>query len=591
MGRKTNGNGSGANAVALSIVLFLAVASLGGCATYQRPATDSPADLRSERADEAPAEESQAQPATDSSESAPEEDWPDLSSLIPAEEPIAAELLPLAEAPAVWESEEPATGSPLDELARVDPEASPSEPEESRDLVVNEAPTFDIPIEVNDRVLAWVERYSKDHKRAFEAGLARSGRYMPMFRKIFEEAGLPQDLVYMAHVESGYKTSAYSRAHAKGIFQFIAPTARRYGLRVDYWVDERSDPEKSARAAAAYMTKLYEEFGDWYLALAAYNAGEGKVRRALARSGKSDFWGIAATRHLRRETKNHVPAILAATLLSKEPQKYGLKYEPEALFEYDTIAVDGAADLRVLAKCAGTDLATMKRLNPALRRHQTPPDGRTDVRVPLGSGATSRAALDAIPAGERVLWTLHRVRRGDTLSGIAQKYGVGVRAIQQSNGMGRRTLIRVHQTLKIPTSSATRYADLADDVASTGERGELVVYRVRRGDTLYGISRRFGTSPGAIAAANDIPVHGLLSIGQRLTVVRGVRSVSQARQVAQGTTSSRSGGKVIHTVRRGDTLWHIASVYRTSVNALCSMNQISPNTILHPGRKLTVGYE
>jgi membrane-bound lytic murein transglycosylase D len=485
---------------------------------------------------------------------------------------------------------EPITDSPLDELAAIDPDVSLEALEEERDRVTDAPPTFDIPIEVNDRVLSWVELYSGRMKRSFEIGLARSGRYLETFREIFREAGLPQDLVYMAHVESGYKATAYSRAHARGIFQFMAPTARRYGLRVDYWVDERADPEKSAQAAAAYMKDLYAEFGDWYLALAAYNAGEGKIRRAISRSGRRDFWGIARTNYIRRETKNHVPAILAATLLSKEPKKYGLTFSPDPAIVYDTLPVDGAADLRVLARCAGSDLETLRTLNPALRRLQTPPDGQTDVRLPEGTGILTAEALAEIPAGERVLYARHRVGRGDTLSTIAEHYGVSVRAIQDSNRMGRRTLIRVNQVLLVPTSSAsTQGYSASTEIVDDGRRGEVVVHRVRRGDTLYGVSRRYGTTPASIAAASGISVDKTLQIGERLTVVRGVRAASEARRIALGDSAGEANDvRRLHTVRRGDTLWRIASLYRTSVSALCALNQISPNTTIYPGTRLTV---
>jgi membrane-bound lytic murein transglycosylase D len=489
--------------------------------------------------------------------------------------------------------EDPLTESPLDDLAAMAPELTPEAAERERDLVTTEPPTFDIPMEINDRVLAWVDVYSHRLKPYFEQNLARSGLYVERFRKIFAEQGLPRDLVYMAAVESGYKTSAYSRARARGIFQFIASTARRYGLRVDYWVDERSDPEKSARAAAAYMNKLYEEFGDWYLAMAAYNAGEGTIRRAIARTGKRDFWDLAKTRYLRRETKNHVPAILAATLLSKDPEKYGLRYEPMAPLRYDTVPVDGGADLRVLARCAGTDVETLKRLNPALRRYQTPPEGTTDLRVPPGSGPATRAALEQIPPSERVLYARYQVRRGDTLSRIARDYGVTVTAIQSANHMGRRTLIREKQVLRIPTSASQRYGGLPAPV----DGGEVLTYRVRRGDTLYGIARRYGTTPAAIAAASDISVHDLLQIGQHLRVVRGVTSSAEARRVVGGRSSyvasAGSGGRnpLIHTVRRGDTLWQLAKRYDTSVTNLCAWNRISPRSVIHPGKRLTVGFE
>ena len=289
--------------------------------------------------------------------------------------------------------------------------------------------------------------------------MRRSGKYMERFREIFAEEGVPKDLVHMAHVESGFKTSAYSRAHAKGIFQFISGTARNYGLRVDYWADERSDPEKSARAAAQYMKRLYDEFEDWNLSVAAYNAGEGKVRSAIRRSGSRDFWKLAKTRYLRRETKNHVPAVLAATLIYKDPERYGIHVEPDPPLEYDSIVVNGAADFKVLARCAGTDAETIRGLNPGLRRNQTPPDGQMVVHVPLGSGQQTRVALEGVPASERVLYARYPIKRGDTLSTIARKHGVSVGAIQATNGMGRRTLIRENRVLLIPTSAASRYTD------------------------------------------------------------------------------------------------------------------------------------
>jgi membrane-bound lytic murein transglycosylase D len=566
----------------LQVLLLSAGMALTGCAAPHSQPETTPDRASAAGASESPGSSPAATPESDEFERG-QIAYETADADLPA-----TEVLPDPESDEGFRSD-PVTDSPLDVLAEVEPELTPGDRERHRDLVVDEAPTFDIPIEINDHVLAWVERYSRTNKQSFEAGMRRSGRYLEMFREIFAEEGLPRDLVYMAHVESGYKTSAYSRAHARGIFQFIASTGRRYGLRVDYWADERADPEKSARAAARYMKDLYAEFGDWYLALAAYNAGEGKIRRALARTGRKDFWGIARTRYIRRETKNHIPAILAATLLSKEPDKYGLSVAPDPPLLYDTIDVVGGADLRVLARCAGTDVGTMRELNPALRRSQTPPDGRTAVRVPPGSAATARAALEAIPAKERVLYARHRVRTGDTLSEISRQYGVSVRSIQQVNGMGRRTLIRVNQTLLVPTSAASRYADLGPGVPADTIAGQAFSYHVRRGDTLYGIARRHDTTPHSIASASGISINKLLSIGERLTVVPGVRSSSEARRIATGgSANGAAAGKLVHTVRRGDTLWRIATLYKTTVGVLCALNDISPNTTLYPGVRLVV---
>jgi len=541
-------------------------------------------------------------PAGGGSSPAPVEDPPQSPAVEARAEPVADSLDPVSPPTADADVEHApasgAPGSPLDVLATIEPQIEDEDLEFERERATQEPASFDIPIVANEAVLAWVELYSGRMREAFAAGLTRAGRYEPMFRRIFREAGLPQDLVYMAHVESGYKTSAYSRAHAKGIFQFIVGTGRRYGLRVDYWVDERADPEKSARAAAAYMTDLYAEFRDWHLALAAYNAGEGKVRQALARSGSSDFWGLARSRYLRRETKNHVPAILAAAVLSKQPEKYGFSVVPDPPLEYDTLAVDGAADLRVIARCAGSDLETLRQLNPALRRLQTPPDGRSDVRVPAGTGAMAAAALAEIPQRERVLYARHVVRSGDTLSSIARAHGVSVRAIQDANHMGSRTLIRVSDVVLVPTSSASQLT-LASTLEARPEsegRGEVVFHAVRAGETLSSLARQYATTPAAIAAASGIALEATLHVGDRLRIVRGVADAAVAalrvdHRPAAERGAAESGEPRVHMVRRGDTLWRIASLYNTSVGVLCALNQLLPGSTLHPGTRLTVGFE
>jgi membrane-bound lytic murein transglycosylase D len=574
--REAAGTGRGDSrplSYAAPTVLLLVLVSALGCTAVQPRQTADITDVPVEAAVEVDEPAQEAGPAV----AAGAVEFP--TSIWPLEEGYVDDEVVLAEVAGLTES-------PLDELADIAPEASSEALEVERGRAADGPATFDIPIEINDQVLTWVDLYSRRMKSSTEASLRRSGRYSRMFREIFREAGLPQDLVYMAHVESGYKTSAYSRAHARGVFQFISATGRRYGLRVDYWVDERADPEKSARAAAAYMKDLYEEFGDWYLALAAYNAGEGKIRRAIARSGRDDFWGIAETHYIKRETKNHVPAIVAATLLSKEPEKYGLEFDLDPEVVYDTLTVDGAVDLRVLARCAGSDLETLRELNPALRRLQTPPDGTTDVRLPLGSATRTAEALELVPVNDRVIYARHRVRSGDTLSTIAHGYGVGVRAIQDANGMGRRTLIRVNQVLLVPTSTASAYA-VASSASVSGDRvsGEVVVHSIRRGDTLYDVARRYRTTPTAIASASGIPVNKTLRIGGRLNVVPGVRDAALARSIASGSGSDSAR---VYTVRRGDTLWQIANLHRTSVTMLCALNKITPSAVIHPGTRLTV---
>lgn len=549
--------------------LVCALALLSGCAGMQslrKPKVEPTTPVRGEVA---PVDTRQPFPE------APAEVADEDVAMLPAVESL--------ETPSTLAPEEQVSPAPHDQLATVD---LPPLPPISTGVTMGPRETkkgkirYDYPVVRNAKVKRWLEQYGTRQHNGFAKGLERSGRYINMFRRVFREAGIPQDLVYMAHVESAYKPNAYSHAHAKGVFQFIASTARHYDLRVDYWVDERSDPEKAAYAAAAYLKNLHDEFGDWYLALASYNGGEGRVRLAIRKTGSRNFWKLADSRWLRRETKNYVPAILAATIISRDPEKFGFDLTYDAPIVYESIQVKGAADLRVLAKCAGTTPDRMRALNPALRRLQTPPDGVTTVRVPMGMGGTTLAALALVPQNERVLYARHKVRSGDTLYGIARQFGVSVSSIQQTNHMGRRTLIRVGAELLIPTAAAGTYGGNASFTAVAG--GEVIRYRVRRGDTLSGIARRYGTNAASIANASGISVRKVLHIGDRLTVTPGVRNTSTARRIAQGGSTSAA----TYTVRRGDTLWRIARQFRTTVNALCAANGIRPESVLRPGTRL-----
>jgi membrane-bound lytic murein transglycosylase D len=482
--------------------------------------------------------------------------------------------------------------SPLDELPDNPPEPPEAVLEREKNLVAESFPGFDIPMVLNDRVVAYVDYFSTRHKLFFDASLTRSGRYVERFQDIFEEAGIPKDLVYMAHVESAFKTNAYSRAKAKGIFQFISGTGRRYGLRIDGWVDERSDPEKSARAAAAYLKDLYGMFGDWYLALAAYNAGEGKIQRSLVKTGKNDFWSLASTKSLRVETRNYVPAILAAALIAKQPAKYGFNVALDAPIPTDVVRIEGQTDLRVIARLSETDVELLRQLNPQLRRGATPPGGVTDVRVPAGRGETTTAAYEALPKSERMVLARHQVSKGESLGTIARHYGVTTTAVAHANGLQAKAALKSGQELVIP--AVVRPASGFD--GGTGRSGK---YRVQRGDTLSGIARRYRTSATAIAEASGISVRSPLRVGQRLVVPartpRGAKSsatiasAGSAGRAGKGPAAKASSSKpVVHTVRAGETLYRIAGRYQVSVDTICALNNIAPNGVLYPGTRLTI---
>ena len=478
--------------------------------------------------------------------------------------------------------------SPLDELPENPPEPAPAERERGQKMVEEAFPGFDIPMVLNDRVVNYVNYFSTRHRAFFEASLARSGRYVARFQEIFEEAGIPKDLVYMAHVESAFKTNAYSRAKAKGIFQFIAGTGKRYGLRIDQWIDQRSEPEQSAYAAAAYLKDLYGMFGDWYLALAAYNAGEGKIGRSLAKTGKKDFWSLATTKTLRAETRNYVPAILAAALIAKQPGKYGFSVTMDAPIETDVVSIEGQADLRVLARLAEVDPDVMRQLNPQLRRGATPPGAVTAVHVPEGRGDLMTKAYAALPSSDRMVLARHQVAKGESLATIARHYGVSSGSVARANGLAAKSTVRAGQELVILATLGPAPVEVV--------RGKGGSYRVQRGDTLSGIARRYRTSASAIAAASGISVRSPIRVGQRLIVPgRATRSTTTVASAGGGTHAGKgSSAKVasakplVHTVKRGETLYRIAGRYQVTVDLICSLNNIAPASVLYPGTRLKI---
>ncbi|HZN53963.1 MAG TPA: LysM peptidoglycan-binding domain-containing protein [Candidatus Polarisedimenticolaceae bacterium] len=479
--------------------------------------------------------------------------------------------------------------SPLDELPEKAPEVSDAVLEREKNLVAEAFPGFDIPMVLNDQVVGYVNYFTTRHQAFFEGSLVRSGRYVAAFQEIFEQAGLPKDLVYMAHVESAFKTNAYSRARAKGIFQFIAGTGRRYGLRIDGWVDERSDPEKSARAAAAYLKDLYGMFGDWYLALAAYNAGEGKISRSLAQTKKNDFWSLASTRSLRAETRNYVPAILAATLIAKQPEKYGFDVERDAPLACDDVMIEGQTDLRILARIGDIDYETLRQLNPQLRRGVTPPD-RFEVRVPAGRGEALSQAYALLPAAERMVLARHQVAKGESVAGLARRYGLSTAALARANGLSKTSTLKEGQQLVVPALAAP-----VND--REVRRAHAIVYRVQRGDTLGRIAKRYRTTPAAIASASGIGVRSPIRVGQKLIVPASRSAVasrssragtSVAAKSKKGTAPRPAGSNLVHTVRRGETLYRIADRYQVTVNQICALNNITPNGVLYPGTRLTI---
>jgi membrane-bound lytic murein transglycosylase D len=378
----------------------------------------------------------------------------------------------------------------------------------------------DFPVELNDRVLACIDLYTGRLREWFGAALARGGRYLPRIREILAEEGLPQDLAYLALVESAFKPHALSRAKARGVWQFIPATGRRYGLEQDWWVDERSDPEKATRAAARYLKDLHALFGDWNLAMAGYNAGENKVIRGIKKYDTNDFWELAGTRALRRETKNYVPLIHAAIVVAKAPEKYGFDVLPEAHPAFQTVAVDGAVDLRFISECAGATLETVRQLNPALRRMATPAGRSYDLKVPEGTAAGVAECLASVPPEKRLRFRVHVVARGDTLSGIAGRYGVRTADLASANGIALKKRLSIGMELMVPSEPrAVPERRATARVARSAEpgAGTRIAYRIRRGDTLVGIASQFGTTVRELQSWNRLR-GSRITAGDTLTV-------------------------------------------------------------------------
>jgi len=332
------------------------------------------------------------------------------------------------------------------DLVEKDLDRAIEKPAESRRLEFSKA------VIENPRVRYFVNYFSRSGKRHFEKILARSGKYLPMISRVLREEGLPNELAYLALIESGFVTNATSIHGAAGLWQFVPATARKYGLRIDGWIDERRDPVKSTHAAAAYLKDLHDYFGRWYIATAAYNGGQGAVDRAMQNSKTKDFSSLAENVKLREETRNFVPKFVAVTLIATDPQKYGFEsVRYESPLEYEEIEIDAPVKLEVLARTAGTDIASLRELNPALLRNTTPPGEKSfAVKIPAGTGTAFAKATQPQKekSSERAQVVTHEVKKGETLFSIAKRYGQEVRALMEFNGLTDSRL-QIGQTIRI----------------------------------------------------------------------------------------------------------------------------------------------
>jgi membrane-bound lytic murein transglycosylase D len=382
---------------------------------------------------------------------------------------------------------------------------------------------YQIPVILNDSVENHLEYFKTRGRDVFQKWLDRSARYIPMMQQIFRDKNLPEDLVYVAMIESGFNPYAVSWARAVGPWQFMPHTGKLYGLKIDWWVDERKDPIKSTHAAAEHLKDLHNLFGSWPLAMASYNAGAGKVQRAVLRTRSEDFWDLKASRYIRRETKNYVPKYMAATIIAKNPEAYGFTIPSVDPYAYDEVVLSESTDLRLAARCAGTTYEAVKELNPELKRWVTPPDAeRYVLRIPKGTRETFQANLAAVTPDQKVRWERHLVTKGDTLTEIAKQYDTTPEAIRDVNGL-KKSRITPGNHLLIPVVSSGTSPDMtALGPADLGKK-QQILYRVRRGDNLSKIARKHSVTVADIREWNN----GIKNIraGQKIRLVVDVDSI------------------------------------------------------------------
>ena len=439
-------------------------------------------------------------------------------------------------------SEKPGEPATIDELLALSlfdtPDATPELAEAVRSDLAGTL--HDVPIPLNARVLSYVELFQGRLRTFIQDGLERGAKYLPMIQSVFRAEGLPLDLAYVPLIESAFKPNALSRANAKGVWQFMRATGLENGLRHDWYVDERSDPEKSTRAAAKYLRTLNDMFGgDWHLALASYNGGPGRVQRAMKRAGRDDFWTLTnKPGFLPRETREYVPMILAAIIIARNPAQYGFSVDAPDAPGVETVRLMGPIDLRRVAEWTGTSIQTIQSLNPELRRWTTPlrADGY-ELKVPAGTSEPLMARLEQSTPSDRAALNWYTVRRGETLATIARKLSVSRADLAQANYLSAQARVSVGQKLVIPRAPAvlmaaqpdrpvpvteSRRAVRGDDAVSGAPHAQAsensrLIYRVKKGDTLSSIARLFETTVASLRAWNQLS-STRIHVGDRLTI-------------------------------------------------------------------------
>lgn len=570
----------------LGIALFIA-----SCASSSAPRT-------------APAPEPSATPAT--RPAVPADSEATRASLIAQRSPPADSMVRDSAASAAAARDSALDAAMLDSIAAASaPPATelPAAPAEGESATLRSM--FDIDVanfEDHGRVRFWVDFFSGRAKERMGIWLKRMPRYESTFRALLVARGLPGDLAYLPLIESGYSTTAVSRSRAVGMWQFMRATGKFYGLTIDSWVDERRDVPKATDAAVRYLADLNKRFGSYYLAAAAYNAGPGRIGRGLKRMGPGDeddveaeaddslaaddgdlaFFQLAGTRYIRQETKDYVPKLIAAAMIAKQPERYGFAVPMGGPLPLDSIVVQDAVGLDVIARLAGVTPADIRELNPSYLRDLTPPKRISVVRLPEGTADATQKELEALPVSERLGSFPHRAKSGETFASLAKKYGVTLAAIRESNAERAGQTVRKGDVVRIPGEARLKGWVAENRRVNTSEPiSGGVSHRVRRGETLSGIAKRYRVKVSQLRSWNNLRSNNLRA-GQVLRLRPG-------RSRAASTSAATSGASAkVHLVRTGDTLSSIARRYGTTIKALQTANRLPARGALLAGQRLRI---
>jgi membrane-bound lytic murein transglycosylase D len=582
-----------------SLLLLLGCACAGHSGSAPAPVTPASAPAPAGATASSPAPEAAPQAALAPPPTQP--DWNAADSSL--DQSVAAFLKRAADSLADAEA--------LEALANASPDsaidAAEAQAEEPPPFGPGVAATWDIDVATyssHDRVQYYLDFFQTTGRDRMTIWLQRMPHYDWMIRNTMKKYGVPEDMVYLALIESGFSNTAVSRSRAVGMWQFMKGTAKLYGLRVDRWVDQRRDPYRSTDAAARFLAMLQDRFGSIYLAAAAYNAGPGRVGRGLRRlpdddegadslSNDADFFRLYDTRLIRRETKDYVPKLIAAALIAKEPTKYGFpRLAPDDTILPDSIVVPDATGLDVIARLADTSLLAIRDLNPQILVLMTPPGSRTVVRLPPGLGQSVAVAYAALPVKERVTYVEHYVRPGDTMGGIARQYHVSVAMVQSANPRLKPNALRVGQLVVIPTGATPLSPEVRRSIETPVQIASAPagMHRVRSGETLGSIAVTYNVSVSQLQKWNGLGGSTRISAGQKLRVSpRAASSVAAAPRKSSAPPTKTPGARgTTHVVQPGETLTGLAQRYGVTVAALRQANNLPPQGVLKAGTMLRI---